>query len=90
MIYWCNKSGFLGFLGFADLYLPKTISIEDIYCKLNSLISDFIGEGARIHDFRNDIEEKLEEFGYIDEDGNVIEEYLIPSVKRVRQILGEN
>ena len=64
LIYWCNKSGFLGFLGFADLYLPKTISIEDIYCKLNSLISDFIGEGARIQDFRNDIEEKLEEFGY--------------------------
>ena len=32
---------------------------------------------------------KLEEFGYIDADGNIIREYEVPSVERVRQILGK-
>ena len=31
---------------------------------------------------------KLEEFGYIDADGNIIREYEVPSVERVRDILG--
>ena len=34
-------------------------------------------------------ERKLEEFGYIDSDGNVLKEYIIPSVDVVREILGE-
>jgi ABC-type glycerol-3-phosphate transport system substrate-binding protein len=33
---------------------------------------------------------KLEEFGYIDSDGNVIKEYLVPSVDKVHEILGTN
>ena len=32
---------------------------------------------------------KLEEFGYIDADGNIITEYEVPSVQRVREILGK-
>ena len=32
---------------------------------------------------------KLEEFGYIDADGNIISEYEVPSVERVREILGK-
>ena len=31
---------------------------------------------------------KLEEFGYIDADGNILSEYEVPSVERVREILG--
>ena len=31
---------------------------------------------------------KLEEFGYIDSEGNVIKEYLVPSADKVREILG--
>lgn len=64
LIYWCNKSGYLSYLSFADLYLPKSIDEKAIYSNLNNLIEDFVGEGARIRDFRNDIEEKLDEFGY--------------------------
>ena len=33
-------------------------------------------------------ERKLEEFGYIDSDGNVLKEYLVPSVDKVHEILG--
>ena len=32
-------------------------------------------------------ERKLEEFGYIDSEGNVIKEYLVPSVDKVREIM---
>ncbi len=31
---------------------------------------------------------KLEEFGYIDSEGNVLKEYIVPSVETVREILG--
>ena len=34
-------------------------------------------------------ERKLEEFGYIDSDGNVIKEYTVPNVETVRRILGK-
>ncbi len=33
---------------------------------------------------------KLQEFGYIDEKGNIVKEYEIPSVETVREILGTN
>lgn len=36
---------------------------------------------------KRETERKLEEFGYIDADGNVIKEYITPSVEQVRQIL---
>ncbi|HAP34189.1 MAG TPA: ABC transporter substrate-binding protein, partial [Lachnospiraceae bacterium] len=32
---------------------------------------------------------KLEEFGYIDSDGNVIKEYEVPSVEKVQEILNK-
>ena len=33
---------------------------------------------------------KLEEFGYIDSEGNVLEDYYVPSVEKVREILNRN
>lgn len=36
---------------------------------------------------KRETERKLEEFGYIDSDGNVIKEYTVPSVETVRKIL---
>lgn len=36
---------------------------------------------------KRETERKLEEFGYIDSEGNVIEEYITPSVEKVREIL---
>ena len=36
---------------------------------------------------KRETERKLEEFGYIDSEGNVLMEYETPSVERVREIL---
>ena len=30
---------------------------------------------------------KLEEFGYVDSEGNILKEYVVPSVEQVREIL---
>lgn len=64
LIYWCNKSDYLNNLNFADLYLPKSVNVDEVYSKLNGLVEDFIDDGARISDFRDDVEEKLNEFGF--------------------------
>ena len=37
-----------------------------------------------------EIERKLEEFGYIDSDGNMLEEYSIPTIESVNRILGRD
>lgn len=37
---------------------------------------------------KRETERKLEEFGYIDSEGNVLKEYITPSVEKVREILG--
>lgn len=37
---------------------------------------------------KRETERKLEEFGYIDSEGNVLKEYITPSVQKVREILG--
>lgn len=36
---------------------------------------------------KRETERKLEEFGYMDSDGNIIEEYVTPSIRQVREIL---
>jgi len=46
-----------------------------------------IDEAIKVVD--RETERKLEEFGYIDSEGNVIEEYETPTVEKVREILGE-
>ena len=45
-----------------------------------------IDEAVKIID--REIVRKLEEFGFIDSDGNVIEYYNIPTIASVRKILG--
>ena len=44
-----------------------------------------IDEATKI--IKRETERKLEEFGYIDSDGNVLKEYITPSVEQVRSIL---
>ncbi|MCR5155038.1 MAG: extracellular solute-binding protein [Lachnospiraceae bacterium] len=44
-----------------------------------------IDEVAKI--VKRETERKLEEFGYIDSEGNILKEYLVPSVEQVRAIL---
>ena len=60
----------------------------------NSIVVD--GESVRstideaVKTINRETTRKLEEFGYIDEDGNVLKEYEVPSVEKVREILGED
>ncbi|MCX7658662.1 MAG: hypothetical protein N2Z57_08295, partial [Oscillospiraceae bacterium] len=35
-------------------------------------------------------ERKLQEFGYMDQNGNVIKEYKVPTLETVRKILGKS
>ncbi len=44
-----------------------------------------IDEAAKI--VKRETERKLEEFGYIDSDGNVLKEYITPSVEQVHEIM---
>jgi hypothetical protein len=37
-----------------------------------------------------EIDRKMEEFGYTDSDGNVIEYYEIPTIESVKEILGRD
>jgi hypothetical protein len=37
-----------------------------------------------------EIDRKLEEFGYTDSDGNIIEYYEIPTIESVKKILGRD
>ena len=37
-----------------------------------------------------EVKRKLEEFGYIDSQGNVLEIYEIPTIDKVKEILGRN
>lgn len=46
-----------------------------------------IDEAVKI--VRRETDRKLEEFGYIDSEGNILETYYVPSVDRVREILNK-
>ena len=53
----------------------------------NETLRSRVDEALKVVERETD--RKLEEFGYIDSDGNVIEEYEVPSVEKVREILGK-
>ncbi len=80
------------------LEAPRLLGSYMLEREMSNAFNDIVVNGetvrSRVDDavkvIDREVRRKLEEFGYIDEDGNVIEEYLIPSVERVRQILGEN
>jgi len=58
----------------------------------NNVVVDGENLRSRIDDavkiVNRETSRKLEEFGYIDSEGNVIKEYIVPSVDTVREILG--
>ncbi len=58
----------------------------------NNVVVDGENLRSRIDDavkiVNRETNRKLEEFGYIDSEGNVIKEYIVPSVETVREILG--
>ena len=58
----------------------------------NNVVVDGENLRSRIDDavkiVNRETNRKLEEFGYIDSEGNVLKEYIVPSVDTVREILG--
>lgn len=73
--------------------VPGTYMLErEISNAFNSIVVDGDDERERIDQavktINREIKRKLEEFGYIDSDGNTIEDYKIPTIESVRKILG--
>jgi len=79
------------------LEAPRLLGSYMLERELSNAFNDIVVNGKtlriRIDDMvktvNRETERKLEEFGYIDDDGNVLKEYIIPSVDVVREILGE-
>ncbi len=74
--------------------LPGSYMVErEISNAYNSIVVD--GENLRrtldnaVKRINRETERKLEEFGYNDTNGNVITPYEVPTIERVRQILGK-
>lgn len=77
------------------LEAPRLLGSYMMERELSNAFNDVVVNGESV---RSEIDEtvksvdretrrKLEEFGYIDADGNVIEEYITPSVSKVREIM---
>ncbi len=78
------------------LEAPRLLGSYMLERELSNAYNDVVVNGdtlrSRIDDVvkavNRETNRKLEEFGYIDSDGNIIEEYIVPSVDKVREILG--
>ena len=77
------------------LEAPRLLGSYMMERELSNAFNDIVVQGktlrSRIDDMiklvNRETERKLEEFGYIDSEGNVIKEYSVPSVDVVRRIL---
>ena len=78
------------------LEAPRLLGSYMLERELSNAFNNVVVDGenlrSRIDDAVKTVERetnrKLEEFGYIDSDGNVLKEYIVPSVEQVREILG--
>ena len=73
--------------------VPGTYMLErEMSNAFNSIVVDGEDEQERIDEavktINREILRKLEEFGFIDSEGNTIEDYVIPSIDSVKEILG--
>ncbi len=73
--------------------VPGTYMLErEMSNAFNSIVVDGEDEQERIDEavktINREIRRKLEEFGFIDSEGNVIEYYYIPTIDSVRELLG--
>lgn len=73
--------------------VPGTYLLErEMSNAFNDIVVNGDNEQARIDkavkSINREFERKLEEFGYSDSEGNVIEEYEIPTIESVRELLG--
>ena len=75
--------------------VPGTYMLErEISNAFNSVVVDGKSAQTRIDEavkvIDREMKRKLEEFGYIDSDGNMIKEYRIPDIDSIKPILGRN
>ncbi len=78
------------------LEAPRLLGSYMLEREMSNTFNDVVVNGdtlrSRIDDavkiVNRETARKLEEFGYIDSDGNVLKEYIVPSVEKVREILG--
>ncbi len=73
--------------------VPGTYMLErEISNAFNSIVVDGDDERERIDQavktIDREIVRKLEEFGYMDSEGNTVEPYVIPTIESIKQILG--
>lgn len=73
--------------------IPGTYLLErEMSNAFNDIVVNGDNEQTRIDEavktINREIERKLEEFGYIDSEGNVLKEYKIPTIESVKEILG--
>ena len=77
---------------------PRLLGSYMLERELSNAFNDIVVNGetlrARLDEViktvNRETERKLEEFGYIDSEGNVINEYIVPSVDVVKEIMGTN
>ncbi len=80
------------------LEAPRLLGSYMLERELSNAFNDIVVNGdtlrSRVDDMVKTVDRetrrKLEEFGYIDSEGNVLKEYIIPSVDVVRDILAED
>lgn len=78
------------------LEAPRLLGSYMLERELSNAFNDVVVNGATLRSRIDDVvkiveretSRKLEEFGYIDSKGNVLKEYLVPSVDKVKEILG--
>ena len=75
--------------------VPGTYMLErEMSNAFNSIVVDGDNAQSRIDEavkvIDREIKRKLEEFGYIDSDGNTIKDYRIPDIESIKAILGRN
>ncbi|MCH5194084.1 MAG: extracellular solute-binding protein [Oscillospiraceae bacterium] len=75
--------------------VPGTYMLErEMSNAFNSIVVNGDSAQSRIDEavktIDREIVRKLEEFGYIDSDGNTIKDYVIPNIDSVKEILGRN
>lgn len=59
LVYWCKNNTHLNYFDAADVILPASISIDEIENSLLLFAEELIGNGKRISDCYNDIDEYL-------------------------------
>ena len=78
------------------LEAPRLLGSYMMERELSNAYNDVVANGKTLRSRVDDVvkvvdretRRKLEEFGFIDSEGNVIEEYITPSVDKVREIMG--